>query len=101
MKLLRIASRASKLALIQSNYIRKLLQDICPELEISIEKITTKGDIDKSDFLHKSQSIGFFTTEVENALLEGKAEMAVHGLKDLPTTSKQGLLIAAIPKRES
>jgi len=101
MKPIRIASRASKLALIQADLVRKLLENLCPDIEISIVKISTKGDRDKSDFLYKSESIGFFTSEVENALLEGRADLAVHSLKDLPTLLRPGLVIAAIPQRES
>ena len=98
---IRIASRASRLALVQSNYILDLLQNLCCGIEISIVKVSTKGDRDQSDFLYKSESIGFFTSEVESALLEGKADIAVHSLKDLPTTPASGLIIAAIPKRDS
>ncbi len=101
MRHIRIASRASKLALVQSNYIGELLQNLSRGVEISIVKVSTKGDRDKSDFLYKSESIGFFTSEVENALLEGQADIAVHSLKDLPTTPAPGLIIGAIPKRES
>jgi len=101
MRHIRIASRASKLALVQSNYIGELLQNLSRGVEISIVEVSTKGDRDKSDFLYKSESIGFFTSEVENALLDGRADIAVHSLKDLPTTPAPGLIIAAIPKRES
>ncbi len=101
MKTIRIAGRASKLALIQSNYARDLLLELCPELDISIVNISTKGDRNKSDSLYKTESVGFFTSEVENALLDGRADMAVHSLKDLPTTITQGLTVSAIPKRES
>ena len=101
MKHIRIASRASRLALVQSNYIRDLLQNLSGGVDISIVKVSTKGDRDKSDFLYKSESIGFFTSEVENAILDGRADIAVHSLKDLPTTPASGLIIAAIPKRES
>ena len=100
MKTIKIASRGSKLALVQSNYIKNLLENICPEIEISIIEITTKGDTDKSDLLYKTNSIGFFTSEIENALLQNNADLAVHSLKDLPTTITDGLKIAAIPKRE-
>ncbi len=101
MRPIKIASRASKLALIQSNYIRDLLINLCPDLEISIVKVSTKGDRDKSDFLYKSQSVGLFTSEVENFLLEEKADIAVHSLKDLPTAVRPGIMVAAMPKRES
>ncbi len=98
---IKIASRASKLALIQSNYVRKLLQSLYPGIEISIVKISTKGDRDKSDFLYKSGSVGLFTSAVEKSLLDGRSDLAVHSLKDLPTAITPGLVVAAIPKREN
>ena len=101
MRSLKIASRASKLALVQSNYVRDLLINLSDGIEISIVKVSTKGDRDKSDFLHKSDSRGFFTSEVENAVLDGRADIAVHSLKDLPTACTKGLVVAAVPKRES
>ena len=87
MKPIRIASRASRLALIQSNYIRDLLVEFCPKADISIVKVSTKGDRNKTEFLHKSGSVGLFSSEVENALLEDKADVAVHSFKDLPTVA--------------
>lgn len=101
MRPLKIASRASKLALVQSNHIRNLLKNLSDGIEISIVKVSTKGDRDKSDFLYKSDSMGFFTSEVENVVLDGRADIAVHSLKDLPTAGTKGLVVAAVPKRES
>jgi hydroxymethylbilane synthase len=101
MRSLKIASRASKLALVQSHYICNLLKNLCGDIDISMVEISTKGDRDKSDFLYKTDSMGFFTSEVENALLDGRADLAVHSLKDLPTACTEGLVVAAIPKRES
>jgi len=101
MRSLKIASRASKLALVQSNYICNLLKNLGGNIDISIVEISTKGDRDKSDFLYKTNSMGFFTSEVENALLDGRADLAVHSLKDLPTACTEGLVVAAIPERES
>jgi len=101
MRSLKIASRASKLALVQSNYICNLLKNLSGNIEISIVEISTKGDRDKSDFLYKTDSMGFFTSEVENALLDRRADLAVHSLKDLPTACTEGLVLIAIPKRES
>jgi hydroxymethylbilane synthase len=101
MKPIKIASRASKLALAQAGIVKKSLEDQLPGIEISIVKITTRGDRDRSDFLYKVESIGFFTSEVENAVLDGQADLAVHSLKDLPTASNPKLVVAAIPKRES
>ena len=101
MRSLKIASRASMLALVQSNYICNLLQNISGQIDVSIVKISTKGDRDKSDFLYKTDSMGFFTSEVENALLDGWADIAVHSLKDLPTACTKGLVVTAVPKRET
>ena len=101
MKPIRIASRASKLALAQANIVKTLLKKLAPSIEISVVKISTKGDRDKSDFLYKSESVGFFTSEVEKAILDGTADLAVHSLKDLPTAATPELVIAAIPKRQS
>ena len=101
MKSIRIASRASKLALIQTDFVRKLLESLSPDIQCSIVRITTKGDLNKSDFLYQAESKGLFTSEVENALLDNRVDLAVHSLKDLPTTLREGLVIAAIPKRES
>ncbi len=101
MKQIRIASRASKLALIQTDLVRKLLEDLSTGIQCSIVRITTKGDLNKSDFLYQAESKGLFTSGVENALLDGRADLAVHSLKDLPTAPREGLVVAAIPKRES
>ena len=101
MKPIRIASRASKLALIQTNIVRKLLENLSPNIKCSIVRIATKGDLNKSDFLYQAESRGLFTSEVENALLDGRADLAVHSLKDLPTLPRESLVVAAIPKRES
>ncbi len=100
MKTIRIATRASKLALAQTKQVKNLLSSVAPDIPISIVEISTKGDRDKSDFLYKVGSTGFFTSEVEQALLDGRADVAVHSLKDLPTTITKGLTISAIPQRE-
>lgn len=101
MRPVRIAGRASKLALIQIDIVRRLLEGLYPDIDCSVVKVTTRGDRDKSDFLYQAESRGLFTSEVENALLDGRADIAVHSLKDLPTLPREGLVIAAIPKRES
>ena len=100
MKPIRIATRASRLALAQARQVMDSLLSVCGDLPVSIVEISTKGDRDKSDFLYSSSSIGFFTSEIEKALLDGRADIAVHSLKDLPTAITSGLVISAIPKRE-
>jgi hydroxymethylbilane synthase len=100
MRAIRIATRASKLATTQSGHVRDMIKKIKPDVDISFVEVSTKGDRDKSDFLYKTQSVGVFTSEVENALLSNDADIAVHSLKDLPTEITKGLTIAAIPIRE-
>lgn len=101
MKEIRIATRASKLALAQAKQTMNSLASLEPNCPISLVKISTKGDRDRSDFLYKSDTTtGFFTSEVERALLDGRADIAVHSLKDLPTTITEGLTISAVPPRE-
>jgi len=101
MRSIRIASRPSKLALAQTHMIKEALQALCPDLDISVVRISTKGDKDGTAFLYKSQSQGLFTSEVEGALLDRRADVAVHSLKDLPTVSPAELTVAALPKRDS
>jgi hydroxymethylbilane synthase len=100
MKSIRIATRASKLALAQANQTMKDISSLSPTSTICLVEISTKGDRDLSDFLYKVGSTGFFTSEVERALLDGRADVAVHSLKDLPTAITNGLTISAIPNRE-
>ena len=100
MNTIRIATRASKLALAQANQVAKMLSSLSPDCAIELIEISTKGDRDRSDFLYKSESVGFFTSEVERALLDERADVAVHSLKDLPTAITEGLTITAIPQRE-
>jgi len=101
MKKIRIATRASRLALVQSEYIKGRLEKLDAGVEIELVRVSTRGDRDRSDFLYKSESVGFFTSEVENALIDGRADVAVHSFKDLPTACAGQLTIAAVPKRES
>jgi len=101
MRAIRIASRSSKLALTQTHYIRDALLAISPDLDISVVEISTHGDRDRSDFLYKSQVQGLFTSEVENALLDGRADIAVHSLKDLPTSGSPELTVGATPPRQA
>ncbi len=99
---IRIATRPSKLALAQTGYVADLLKEAAPEVQIELVPVSTEGDRDKSDFLYKSAlTVGFFTSEVENALLTGWADLAVHSMKDLPTSGPQRLVIAAVPPRQS
>lgn len=94
-----IGSRGSKLALWQAEQARERLQLLNPGIEINIEIIKTTGDV-KSEPLSVIGGKGVFTKELEDALLDGRIDMAVHSLKDLPTILPEGLSISAICERE-
>lgn len=99
MKQVRIATRASLLAMWQANHIRDLLIAQYPELTVEIVKTTTSGDRIQSIALSEFGGMGAFTREVQTALLEHQADIAVHSLKDLPTETHPHLLLAAVPAR--
>lgn len=97
-KTLKIGTRGSLLALWQANFTVRLLNEkgIAAELEI----IKTKGDKIQDLSFDKIEGKGFFTKEIEDALLRGDVDMAVHSMKDLPTNSPDGLKLAAVSYRE-
>src|SRR5262245_43518650 len=95
-----IGSRGSKLAMWQSNWVKDQLEDAHSGLVINIEIIKTTGDKLTEASLAKIGGKGVFTKEIEEALLEHRVDLAVHSLKDLPTTLPPGLHIAAITERE-
>jgi len=95
---LRIGSRGSQLALWQANHISALLR--ARGHEVKLEIIKTKGDKITDVALAKVGTKGMFTKEIEEALAEGRIDLAVHSLKDLPTEVSQGFEIAAITQRE-
>src|SRR5919106_5801856 len=94
-----IGSRGSKLALWQAEHARERLRQLDPEIDIRIEVIKTTGDV-KKDPLSVIGGKGVFTKELEDALLDGRIDIAVHSLKDLPTILPEGLAISAICERE-
>ncbi|HXC69372.1 MAG TPA: hydroxymethylbilane synthase [Pyrinomonadaceae bacterium] len=94
-----IGSRGSKLALWQAEQARERLQLLDPGIEINILIIKTTGDV-KSDPLSVIGGKGVFTKELEDALLDGRIDIAVHSLKDLPTILPGALSISAICERE-
>ena len=93
-----IGTRGSDLALWQANYIKSELEKINQEVELKI--ITTKGDAIQHLSFDKIEGKGFFTKELEDALLSGEIDMAVHSMKDLPTSQPEGLKIAAVSYRD-
>lgn len=96
-----LASRGSKLALWQAEFIRRAICTNFPECEIEIRVIKTSGDTARWAKLWQEGGKGLFTKEIEEALLSHEADLAVHSLKDLPTELTQGLSIGAIPQREA
>jgi len=96
--MLTIASRGSLLALWQANWIKGRLESLGESCRIEI--IKTTGDKITDVPLAKVGTKGLFTKEIEEALLDGRADLAVHSLKDLPTELPHGLGLAAIPERE-
>lgn len=95
---LTIATRGSKLALWQSNHIKNQLESMGYEVELKIFK--TKGDKILDTPLALIGGKGLFTKELEDAMLRGEADLAVHSLKDVPTQLPKGLVLGAITKRE-
>ena len=93
-----IASRGSQLALWQARWVSAQLTAAGHECRIEI--IKTTGDKITDVPLAKVGTKGLFTKEIEEALLDGRADLAVHSLKDLPTELPQGLILAAVPERE-
>ncbi|EPS1219450.1 hydroxymethylbilane synthase [Campylobacter upsaliensis] len=99
MKKLIIATRKSPLALWQSEFIADILRKT-HGIEVHLEGFSTKGDILLDSPLAKIGGKGLFTKELENAMLENKAHLAVHSLKDVPSFLPQGLVLAALSVRE-
>jgi hydroxymethylbilane synthase len=97
---LRIGSRGSRLALIQSEWVRDELVRLHPGLEVEIEVIQTKGDKLLDAPLAKIGDKGLFTKELEAAMLDGRTDLAVHSAKDMPTVVPDGLAIVAFTARE-
>ena len=97
---LTIASRESRLAMWQAEHVRDLLRTLYPQCEVTILGMTTQGDqiLDKS--LSKIGGKGLFVKELELALHEGRADLAVHSLKDVPMTLPEGFALTAIMTRE-
>lgn len=100
MKKLTIATRGSKLALWQSNHIKSVIESNFTDVEVELKIIITSGDKILDVPLAKIGGKGLFLKEIEESMLRGEAQMAVHSLKDVPTVMPEGLLLSAITLRE-
>lgn len=99
MKKLVIATRRSQLALWQSEYVKARLLEHYPDMEIELNEISTKADKILDVPLAKIGGKGLFTKELEVALLNNEADIAVHSLKDVPVEFEEGFVLAAVSKR--
>jgi len=100
LSLIRIATRRSPLALWQAEYIASELERLDPNVTTELVKIVTRGDKILDVPLAKVGGKGLFTKEIDEALLDGRADIAVHSMKDVPTELPAGTSIRAHPKRE-
>lgn len=98
-KRLLLGTRGSALALTQSGQVAAQLQSLHPELEVVLEVIKTRGDLNQRDPLSQMGGKGVFVKELEQALLEGSIDFAVHSLKDMPARLPPGLALAPPPSR--
>ena len=94
---MKLGTRGSNLARWQADWVQARLREHGVRVEIVI--IKTRGDAEVDRPLHELEGKGFFTKEIEDALLDGRIDVAVHSLKDLPTALPEGLALAAVPAR--
>ncbi|CAK9886425.1 MAG: Porphobilinogen deaminase [Candidatus Erwinia impunctatus] len=100
-KKVRIATRQSPLALWQAKYVQQRLIDCHPGLEVELVPMVTRGDIILDTPLAKVGGKGLFVKELERAILDGRADIAVHSMKDVPVDFPEGLGLATICQREN
>ncbi|MCU1281986.1 MAG: hemC, partial [bacterium] len=98
--MIRIATRGSALALWQANWVRDRLMADDPHLAVELLVLKTRGDKILDRALSEVGGKGLFVMEIEEALLDGRAEVAVHSMKDLPAEIPVGLMLGAVPLRE-
>lgn len=101
MSLLRIATRSSAQARAQSEFVGHLLTQTLPSTTVKYVYVDTQGDLNATTPLHQMGGQGVFVKEVQRAVLDGRADIAVHSAKDLPSQTADGLVIGAIGQRRS
>ncbi len=95
----RIATRSSRLAMWQAEHVSSLIKGLNADIEVELVSISTEGDRNRTESLASFGGVGVFTREIQQAVLDSRADIAVHSLKDLPTQSAPGLKLAGIPER--
>jgi hydroxymethylbilane synthase len=98
--LVRLGSRGSRLALTQAELVAEALRQANSELDVALVPITTTGDRDRSKPFGEIGARGVFVKEIEEALLEGRVDVAIHSAKDMTSTATDGLAIGAFLARE-
>lgn len=96
---LRIATRKSPLAMWQAEHVKSLLEQLHPGLEVELIGLSTRGDVLLDSPLSKIGGKGLFVKELERAMLDGEADLAVHSMKDVPMAFPQGLELSVIMER--
>lgn len=99
--IVRIGTRASKLALEQSRWVKGQIEKNHPEVRVELVRITTSGDRIQDAPLSAIGGKGLFVKEIEEALLQGRVDLAVHSMKDVPSALPPGLFLAVFPEREN
>ena len=99
-KVLTVATRRGELAIVQTRSVVAAVKAKHPDIEVRIKEMASAGDKDRRTALWDLKDTGFFTSRLEEALLAGEADLAVHSLKDLPTREREGLVLTAICDRQ-
>ncbi|HBV5222417.1 TPA: hydroxymethylbilane synthase, partial [Klebsiella pneumoniae] len=99
-KVLKIATRQSPLALWQAQYVKARLEQAHPGLKVELVPMVTRGDVILDTPLAKVGGKGLFVKELELAMLEGRADIAVHSMKDVPVEFPEGLGLVTICERD-
>lgn len=100
MRVLTVATRRGELAMAQTEMVIAAVKARHPDVEIEIKEVTSEGDRDRRTVLWNLKDTGFFTSRLEEILVAGEADFAVHSFKDLPTRQREGLTVGAVYNRE-
>lgn len=100
MKTLTVATRRGELAIAQTQMVIAAVKDRHPDIDVRIKEVTSAGDRDRRTVLWDLKDTGFFTSRLEEVLVAGKADFAVHSFKDLPTRQREGLTVGAVYNRQ-